>query len=177
MVDGCSSISTDSHHPISIDVKSLVSIDYEAIRELMRNQKISSFTKVAIITSFVHGRLLSYLLGVSIVLEAYLPRDLFELFWRRQEATIERGELRMGEIDHLLQNREDLELPCFHYFCYFCYLIYLSIIHTIITMCSMNMSEQSLLLDLGFSNRLINVTLTQQLLGCLEIQFNHLVMH
>ncbi|KAF2559031.1 hypothetical protein F2Q68_00014241 [Brassica cretica] len=28
----------------------------------------------------------------------------------RQEATIERGELRIGEIDHLLQNRKDLEL-------------------------------------------------------------------
>ena len=45
MVDSRSSISTDSHHQISINVKSLISIDYEAIRELMTNQKISSFTK------------------------------------------------------------------------------------------------------------------------------------
>ena len=103
-------------------------------------------------------------------------RPFLDLVWRRQEATIGRGELRIGVIDHLLQIREDLELHCFHYFCYFCYLFYLSIIQTIITMCFMNMSEQSLLLDLGFSNRLINVILTQQLLGCLEIQFNHLVM-
>ena len=53
MVDGCSSVSTNSHHQISIDVESLlsidvesllsidveslVSIDYEAIQGLMTN--------------------------------------------------------------------------------------------------------------------------------------------
>ena len=70
MVDGRNSVSTDSYHQISIDVGSLVSIDYEAIRELVSNQKISSFTKVLIIISLVSGRLLGYLLGFCIILES-----------------------------------------------------------------------------------------------------------
>ena len=93
MVEGRNSVSTDSYHQISINVGILTSIDFEAIRELMTNQKISSFTKVLIITLLVFGRLLGYLLGFCIILEADLPRNLLDLVWRRQEATIERGEL------------------------------------------------------------------------------------
>ena len=152
MVDGRNSISIARYHRISIDVGILTSIDYEAIRELMTNQKISSFTKVLIFTSLVFGRLLGYLLGFCIILEAGLPRDFLDLIWRKQEATIERRELRIGEIDQYCKTEKILNSLAFSYsVAYFYCLFYLSIIQTIITMCFMNMSEQSLLLGLGFS--------------------------
>ena len=71
-----------------------------------------------------------------------MPKDLLDLVWRKEEATIEREELRIGEIDQHCKIEKVLNSFAFiHFVAYSIYSFYLSIIQTIITMCSMNMSE------------------------------------
>ena len=79
-----------------------------------------------------------YVLGFCIILEADWPKDLVwgeEAFWLPLE------ELRIGEIDLRLHNREDLELLYFYYFYFLCSIFHLSSIQTIMTLSLMNMSE------------------------------------